>query len=501
MMKRVLCLGNNTRDTDHQTTKLAQQDQMQNHGLLSELESDVLPHQYAESGYYHSSIYDIEFGRLRDLANRFDLVIMLDQPHDSWSHPDARLNTARLMKSLQVPCRYQDSVQKESLDYWSDLVKNNRSFCIFPWIEMLVNYDHTTLCCRSSIKITELKKLKDYANDGNYQFVRDKMLLGERLPTHCNSCYLYEDMGIISARQQETVEWANRLSLRSIHDLKQITSPVYYEIRPGNQCNLQCRMCNPESSHLIAREYKQLGLTDRSKPSATPHQTGFDIVDLQRVSKLYIAGGEPTIMPEFYRFLEQCVSDGRTGFEILVNTNGTKISQKLKKLLVHFKNLQFIFSIDGFRDINHYVRWPSDWDTIIRNWKYLRSQGHKITVNTTVSIYNVTSLHILYQYIDNEFPGTLVHAQTVQNPSHLSPCLHPDHTKARDSLEMITKTACYHNDQLFASTIDGLIGFFMTNPTRNQEQIKKFFEFNDLLDRSRSVRLRDYIPDLETYRT
>ena len=86
------------------------------------------------------------------------------------------------------------------------------------------------------------------------------MLDGEPLNDHCRVCYNIEAKGIVSARQEETVEWANRLNLKSLNDLKKITKPAYYEVRPSNVCNLQCRICSPSASHLIAKEYKRIGI-------------------------------------------------------------------------------------------------------------------------------------------------------------------------------------------------------------------------------------------------
>ena len=76
-----------------------------------------------------------------------------------------------------------------------------------------------------------------------YQKIRQSMIRRQTLPNHCNVCYKIEDKGIQSARQEETVEWALKLNLTSTDDLKTITDPVYYEVRPSNICNLMCRMC------------------------------------------------------------------------------------------------------------------------------------------------------------------------------------------------------------------------------------------------------------------
>jgi pyruvate-formate lyase-activating enzyme len=323
------------------------------------------------------------------------------------------------------------------------------------------------------------------------------MLQGESVDKHCNSCYRLENMGITSARQQETVEWANRLNLQSVDDLLKVSSPAYYEIRPSNKCNLQCRMCNPNDSHLIAREYRQLGLID-STLIVEKNSTGFEIVDFISARKIYVGGGEPTIMPEFYEFLDRCIAEGHTDVEFLVNTNGTKLSERFQQQLKHFSNFHFIFSIDAFKDLNHYIRWPSDWDRIIENLHYLKQHRHSVTVNTTVSIYNIAKLHELFAFVDREFPNTLIHCQIADN---VSPFLYPDISQALDSLHAVQSMNCYQNSPLLASSIDGYVRQFeQIQESGNQADLREFFKFNDLLDRSRNVQLEDYLPELAQHR-
>lgn len=490
---KVLCLGNNTEDTDKKTRSLCD---TVCHGLLSELDGNLNTSNYDKHGWYHSSVYDIEYGRLLDIARQFDQVIMLDQPVEEWSHPDSFYKTVRLIKSLDDRSSFLNPSFSDGIDFFETTVKENKSFCIFPFIELLVNYDHTTVCCRSATPVTKLQHLKNYQSDPGYQTIRSKMLSGETNPEHCSSCYKLESMGLPSARQQETVEWANRLGVKDFDGLKEISKPAYYEIRASNKCNLQCRMCNPADSHLIDKEYREIGLVDINAPMPSKNITGFEIVDFENLQKLYIAGGEPTVITEFYDFLDRCIRENRTHHEILVNTNGTNLSEKFKSQLKQFSNFQFIFSIDGLADTNHYIRWPSDWNRINENWQYLRDHGHKITVNTTVSIYNVSELYRLFLYIDQRYPGTLIHVQTTSG--NLSPFLYPDKDAVIADLEKIKTLNCYANDPLFSKSIDGYIKIFKDRS--ENPNLSEFFKFNDLLDKSRDVKLEDYIPNLARYR-
>lgn len=501
MNQRVLCLGNNTEDTDFKTRLLAAEARVQCHGLLSDLDNTVTLDSIENVGYYHTSVYDIEYGKLVDLANHFGTVIVLDQPKDQYSHPDAFLKTIKLAKEIKTSVKFLNQNYANEIDFFKNLVDTNPSFCIFPFIELLTNQrddGQTTVCCRSMTPITYASDIVNFATDPHYKVIRDKMLQGELIPDYCNSCYKLENKNIQSARKQETVEWANRLDLSSLEDLLLIEHPAYYEIRPSNVCNLQCRMCGPGSSQLIGKEYRRLNLISKLPPE---QRSNFDIIDFTNLKKLYVAGGEPTAMPEFYNFVDKCIEENRV-FEFIVNTNGTKLNQRFKKQLAQLPNMQFIVSIDGVDQINHYIRWPSIWTAIVDNIQYLRDHGHVVSINTTVSIYNVVRLYELFQWVDKTFPGVLIHAELAGNGDQdlLSALRFPDSRLARDRLLPIKQLNCYKNDGLLKSFVDGIISHYDNDPVVDQNKLQQFFEFNDKLDQSRNIQLKNYIPELEKYR-
>ena len=495
---KILCLGNNTEDTDIKTRELAKTNLSECYGLLSELDGPMP--RITQDGWYHSSVYDLEYNRLVELAKAFNSVIMLNQSKEQYSHPTAFYKTVTLVKNLPNG-EFLDSSYTTDIDFFENLVKTNKSFCIFPFIELLTNQrtdGYTTVCCRSSTPITHLSLITDWKTNSDYTNIRNKMLNNVLIPEHCTSCYALENRNILSAREQETVEWANKLNLTSLDDLNEITHPAYYEIRPSNVCNLQCRMCSPTSSHLIGREYKKINLISTIPPK---ERSDFSIVDFTNLKKLYVAGGEPTAMPEFYKFLDLCIQNKKTNFEFLINTNATKLSDRFKKQLKQFSNLQFIISLEGVDRLNHYIRWPSNWNTIIENMHYLRKHNHIITTNTTVSIYNVTNLYNLLKFFDDEFPGMLVHCLPCTSTNDmLSGFNFPNSKLALDRLLPIRQLNCYKNDRLLKSFIDGIITHYQTIPGVDLTKLKLFFEFNDKLDQSRNIQLVDYIPELENAR-
>ena len=500
---KILCLGNNTEDTDTKTRELALSYGLPCHGLLSELEDVLEDYHYSQPGFYHTTVYDLEPGRLTDLLQQFDRVIMLDQPKKEWSHPYAFNNTIAAVKSAGNRGHFVDPELIKIHTMFENLVRENPSFCVFPFVQLYTFSDGTATCCRSSRVITKIKDYQDWHSDKNYQDLRQKMLDGVRVPEHCGFCYRQEAAGMMSPRQTEITEWAQRLDIQTVQDLINLKQPAYYDIRPSNRCNLQCRMCNPDDSHLIDKEYQQLGIewTGARLMGAPKHYVGFDVVDLDTVQKLSVAGGEPSIMIEFYEFLQRCINLARTDFEISITSNANRFSDKFKSLLQHFSNVNFIISIDGIGHLNHYIRYPSHWPSIVENMQYLKAQKILFSTHTTISIYNVHALHTIFEFMDQHFPGVIADWDFVENPKHMSPFVFPDAQSVVDSLERVVETKCYKNaGKIFRDRINTLLEYFSTHAEPDPMSLKQFFEINDRLDHSRNMKLIDHVPVLDKYR-
>jgi sulfatase maturation enzyme AslB (radical SAM superfamily) len=215
---------------------------------------------------------------------------------------------------------------------------------------------------------------------------------------------------------------------------------------------------------------------------------------------VYFQGGEPTIMPEVIDFLKQCIKKNKTDFNLTMCTNGVKLTSKFLDVLKHFSKVSFSFSIDGFGKVNDYWRSGSHWDKVISNAHYLESLGYKININTVPGIYNVTNLHLLFEFLDREFPFTTMYLQLNYNKWQ-SAFNHPNVAMVIDSLEKCMNTSMYRsNGKSCKSSIDGLHKYYTTNPVFDANDLRAFFDYNDQLDRARGVKLGDYIPELEACR-
>jgi molybdenum cofactor biosynthesis enzyme MoaA len=494
--QKILCIGNNSEDTDAKVSQLAQQNQSTNHGLVCD--TAVLP----SIGYYHTSLADLIPAEVVDLSKKFDHVILLDQPLEQWSHPvlfSKTLHVIDILKESGCSVIVQNSAITENKSFFQNLLTNNKSFCIYPFIHLTSRGNgETQLCSRSLKTVARLDQIGDWRSNPHYTQIRNQMLEGQQLPDYCGYCYNIENNGGQGARIHETLEWTNKLKIKNLNDLQAISDPVYYEIRPSNKCNLQCRSCVPRDSHLIAREFKKIGITNLTSNRTINSYVGFDHVNIDTVERLYVAGGEPTIMPELYSFLRKCIKQGRTDFEFMINTNAVKISPTLMDLFSNFSRLGFSVSLDGVDRVNDYIRWPSRFSDIVANTHQLIAAGHHVAFISVVSIYNITSLDRLLEFQDQEFPGVPVMLQFDTFADDIqSPYNHPNAKLAMSALEKCKQTKAYLNySRGTKSIVDRLYHHYSNNPITDLDKLKKFASFNKKLDVSRSHDLEDYIPEL-----
>jgi MoaA/NifB/PqqE/SkfB family radical SAM enzyme len=157
------------------------------------------------------------------------------------------------------------------------------TFCAIPFVSLMVNPDATVKPCCMMKKgsntlhnedgsVATIKNdFKKLWNSDKLKKIRIDMVSGNKV-SGCEVCYLQEDSGRKSNRQQSNEEWAFKLGTDHLYKLMDRAiikngeldySIAYLDLRLGNLCNLKCRMCSPWNSSQIAKEH--LDLQNRDK--------------------------------------------------------------------------------------------------------------------------------------------------------------------------------------------------------------------------------------------
>jgi MoaA/NifB/PqqE/SkfB family radical SAM enzyme len=504
---KVLCLADNTSDQawGHKLAQdFANSRKITFRGTLS-LDEGIKP------GCYHIGPVSMQQKDIIDASKHFDRIVLLDQTQEQYSHSRIFLAMWKLVNDMAELGIKVDVMNSENMQYlydWEEYFVKNKTFCIDPWVLMHDGLSgYTNLCGRNWKKIKPRKKIHDWSTDPEYSSIRKKMLAGKTV-SGCEGCYKFEDKGIRDMRWTDSFDWITRLKIKSVDDLKKFKDPVYFEVRPSNKCNLMCRMCSPRWSHLIQDETKQIDdvkfqdIVQKFPDSEILNNSSFDKLNLDTLERVYIAGGEPTVMPEVYEFLRKCVKEDKTDFELNINTNAVKISEPLFDLFKQFKRLWFTCSIDGTPRTTEYVRWGTDSAKQIENIHRLKNNGAGIHFISVVSIYNVHEIGDTMAFFDDEFPyATIQLNRGAYKNDLLTAWNHPMKDKVLESILQAKKTRCYyHQERGSKPIIDALEQHYQSNQTFDRQKLKDFFYYNDTLDKKRGCKLIDYIPTLEECR-
>jgi sulfatase maturation enzyme AslB (radical SAM superfamily) len=482
---KILCLGNNTLDTDSRCRALAQSLGIDHRGIVREFDHDV--------GVWHTSVMDLSRSEIISLSQQADRAIMLAQPMSEWSHPDAWLRTVEIIDEVKGEFQDQDEITRYR--YWQQVLVHNPSFCILPWVEHMTRNDYAVLCCRSHKPVTKSLDVDAWTDDPGYQTIRTDMIQGRPRPDHCSVCYQQEAKSIWSDRHRETLEWTNRLKLDNLEDLASIQKPVYFEMRASNKCNLKCRMCGPDYSHLIAHERKVMGILPMDY-HAERNNNRFENIPMDHVQKLYVAGGEPLIMPEFLGFLRRARQQNHMDLELVINTNCTTLTTQFQEHINGFSNVTFIVSIDGIGDVNDYIRSNSKWSAIVKNLDWICQNEFSVSLNTVVSVYNAARVHEIFEFLDHRFPNLAVNLVSASSPGNLlDPLHHPRRDQVKISAHRALMTRSVDNGPGSRQWLLSFLQQIETHQT-DSDAYQTFFQYNDQLDRHRGTNLSRVLPEL-----
>lgn len=311
--------------------------------------------------------------------------------------------------------------------------KKNNLFCALAWMHSFVNNDgFIQVCCtgeefdnvirdnnHNPFQIRQDPSVEEVVNSNYMKDLRLKMMAGN-LPEICKRCVEQEAAGALSRRQIENRKY-QKFTAKLIDETKEDGSiPVEIrsiDYRLGNFCNLQCRMCHPKASKNWVGDYLRLkaGLIDgNSNYSPESYQLtssegrDFILEDFEKkldfLEDLHFGGGEPLVSPTMTKILEKCVElKISKRITLSYNTNLTVLPEKILELWKEFKGVELLVSIDAHGQLNNYIRYPSQWEDIDKNLKFLDNNFEKfslrkIEISATVQMNNILHLPELFKY-------------------------------------------------------------------------------------------------------
>ena len=86
---------------------------------------------------------------------------------------------------------------------------------------------------------------------------------------------------------------------------------------------------------------------------------------IPHITQLYFAGGEPLMIKEHRRFLDEIIKRGYAkNISLRYNSNGIFVNDDIINVWSQFKQVRYAFSLDAYGDRNYYIRYPAEWEQI-----------------------------------------------------------------------------------------------------------------------------------------
>lgn len=438
------------------------------------------------------------------------------------------------------------------------------TFCVLPWIHVATRPNgDARLCCGSNASqatngILDAGLVKKEngqpANFGvdtltsaiNNEYMRDVRLtmMQKQIPASCAKCFEEEANGIVSKRVWEAYYWEQEgLDFDEVVSSTKADGSIppvikYLDLRLGHTCNLKCVMCTPHDSSRWTQDYDKLISKTRSPiilkqidwDEKEFNNTWYERPELweevfeqiPNIQQLYFAGGEPLMIKEHRRFLEEIVKRGYAkNITVRYNSNGVLVDDKMIDLWSNFKEVRFAFSIDAILERNHYIRYPVDWTEIMTALHRLDNtpDNIKIGIACAVQVFNIK--HIIdfakwkvqqgfkkinkFTMAGHEVGGGLLNMHMLYIPTFLSARILPKEDK-----DQLVKDFAEFKQWLWDNYTQS-DSFWKENPNgwNRWESILKFVlaedhshllpdfkEYVDNLDSIRNTSAKDIFPEL-----
>ena len=393
------------------------------------------------------------------------------------------------------------------------LLEDSKTFCVYPWIHLhAYPTGEAYPCCHSEMQFPvgncRTQTLEQIWKDQPMQKLRADMLSETPNPA-CGRCYEQEQSGFFSGRKS-----ANKHHGHQIKKLEDTPFEMtYWDIRFSNLCNLKCRSCGHIFSSQWYQDQARLagdGWKDRNQVLNYAGRTETDMWEqllphIDYVEQIYFAGGEPLLMEEHYRILDELVRRERFDVRLIYNTNFTHTDLKGKSVFEYwklFKSVSVGASLDGSGHYAEYIRKGSHWDQIEKN------RLEMLNICPAVDFYISPTLSIMNAWHLPDFHRDWVSRGLIK-PQDLNVNILQDppfyridiatmkykqrlRIKYQEHLEWLRP-----QDPLQRATVgfESAINFMMA--TDNTHLIDTFWRKTHELDSIRSERMLDVVPELQ----
>ena len=389
------------------------------------------------------------------------------------------------------------------------------NFCVAPFLHMYVHKNEgPRVCCMSTeTAFQNMKLFKELGSDlkklwssDYYKDLRRSFLKNERLDI-CDKCWQIEDSGGKSDRQRFNETYRDVI-VPNVATGNQYDAPLDLDIRPGNLCNLACRMCGPVSSSQIEKERNNkkilnpvwgYGSIPKTEVYDKEYNIDFLLSQADKGDRIKFLGGEPTIMPEVDKFLDTLIEREWFHVPLHFTTNCTNNTKRFIDKITRFTSLSFNYSVDGIGPVLEYIRHPVKSEAINKNVPlYDNLPGNRYSeISFTYQAYNF--FHLIDFINWSNSIGVYTRPEILRWPESLSYKSIPLQIREKrlplymKMLENMEVKEPLTKKEVLEKAMPVLVGM---HDDKEEYPLIELARRTKLLDIARNQHIKDYIPEL-----
>ena len=393
------------------------------------------------------------------------------------------------------------------------LLEDSKTFCIYPWIHLHAYPNGKAYpCCHAEMKPgvvgnCRTNTLEEIWHDLPMKQLRADML-SETPHAACARCYEQEESGFFSGRRSANKHHGHHVKKLDANPFEM----TYWDIRFSNLCNLKCRSCGHIFSSQWYQDQVKLAGPEWKEQNTVLNYAGRTETDmwtqlephLDYVEQIYFAGGEPLLMEEHYRILEELVRRGRFDVRLIYNTNFTHTDLKGRSVLEYWRQFDSVAvgaSLDGMGHPAEYIRKGTRWYDVVQNRHQMIATCPDVDfyISPTLSIMNAWHLPDFHR---EWVAAGLIRAQDLnvnilQDPAHYRIDIAPAEYKQRLEAKYLKHLDWMSDrDPLQRATQGFRSAITFMNTTDNTQLIDLFWRKTHELDEIRNESWQNALPEL-----
>jgi organic radical activating enzyme len=339
------------------------------------------------------------------------------------------------------------------------------------------------------------------------QQLREDMLT-ETPNAACGRCYEQEANGFFSGRKSANKHHGHQIKKLDDNPFEM----TYWDIRFSNLCNLKCRSCGHIFSSQWYQDQAKLAGGDWRDRNTVLNYAGRTETDmwqqlephLDYVEQIYFAGGEPLLMDEHYRILDELVRRKKFDVRLIYNTNFTHTELKDRSVFEYWKLFDSVSvgaSLDDLGSRAEYIRKGTDWAVVEQNRRDMMRICPKVDfyVSPTLSIMNAWSITDFHRnWVEKGLIGPQdINVNILQDPPYYRIDIAPKEYKEQLKTKFLNHIHWLQDqDPLQRATVgfESAVNYMMA--TDNTHLIDTFWRKTHELDEIRQEDILSVIPEL-----